>query len=68
MNDKLIAKAIECYIEQLEEENKVLKDFKSEISEVFVYHGITETDTDRLKKIISIVRCYENAIKDGDVK
>lgn len=66
MNDNLISKAIECYIEKIETENKVLKSFAHEICDVFNYHGKTETDNERIKIIISIVRCYENVLKDGD--
>lgn len=66
MNDKLITKAVECYIEKLEKENKALKDFAHEICDVFAYHGTNETDNDRIKNIISILRCYENIFKEGD--
>lgn len=66
MNDKLITKAVECYIEKLEKENKVLQDFAREICEVFDYHGTNETDSDRIKNIIRIVKCYESIFKDGD--
>lgn len=66
MNDKLITKAVECYIEKLEKENKALKEFAREICEVFDYHGTNETDNDRIKNIISIVRCYESIFKDGE--
>lgn len=66
MNDKLITKAVECYIKKIENENKSLKDFAREICEVFDYHGTNETDGDRIKNIISIVRCYESIFKDGE--
>lgn len=66
MNDNLITKAIECYIEKLEKENKALQDFAREICDVFEYHGIEETDKDRIFKILSIVRFYEDIFKDGD--
>lgn len=64
MNDKLISRAVECYTEKLEEENKVLKDFMRQIVEVFDYHGKNETDNDRLNKIIDIVRCYGNTFRE----
>lgn len=63
MNDSIITKAIECYIEKLEKENKALHDFGREICDVFAYHGTNETDNDRIKEIIRIVRCYENMFK-----
>ena len=64
MEDKIITKAVECYIEKLEKENKALQDFAREISDVLNYHGINETDHDRIKNIIRIVRCYENIFKE----
>lgn len=66
MNDNLVTKAIECYIEKIEKENKALKDFASEICDVFNYHGIEETNNDRLAKILGIVREYESIFKDGE--
>lgn len=63
MNDKFISKAVECYAEKLEEENKILKDFIKQIAECFDYHGKNDTDNDRLNKIINIVRCYEKKFK-----
>lgn len=35
MNDKLVQKALECYIEKLENRNKLLKDFCIEIRNAF---------------------------------
>lgn len=67
MNNKIITKAVECYIEMLEIENKALKDFAHEICDVFAYHGTNETDNDRIKQIISIVRCYEHIFKGGEI-
>jgi hypothetical protein len=64
MNDKLITKAIECYTEKLEEENKTLKDIIRQIGEVFAYHGKNETDKDRLNNIINIIRYYEKTFKE----
>lgn len=64
MNDKLITKAIECYTEKLEAENKTLKDIIRQIGEVFDYHGKDETVNDRLNNIINIIRCYENTFKE----
>lgn len=64
MNDKIISKAVECYTEKLEEENKVLKDFMRQIVECFDYHGKNENDNDRLNKIMNIVRCYANVFKE----
>lgn len=64
MNDKLIAKAVECYTEKLEEENKVLKDFIRQIVECFDYHSKNENDNNRLNKIMNIVKCYANVFKE----
>lgn len=64
MNENFISKAVECYAEKLEEENKVLKDIIRQIGEVFDYHGKNETDNDRLNKIINIIRCYEKIFKE----
>ena len=64
MNDKLVQRAVECYTEKLEEENKVLKDFIRQIVECFDYHGKNETDNDRLNKIMNIVRCYANVFRE----
>ena len=64
MNDKLVQRAVECYTEKLEEENKVLKDYIRQIVECFDYHGKNETDNDRLNKIMNIVRCYANVFRE----
>lgn len=63
MNEKLLDKAIECYITKLENENELLKKFRSEIIDCLAYHGINESDTDRINAIMCVKRYYDNAFE-----
>lgn len=66
MNDKLIQRAVECYTEKLEEENKTLKAFISQIADAFSYNGgKQERDNEEiLKDILNTLRCYGNVFKE----
>lgn len=66
MNDKLIAKAIECYTEKLEEENETLKDFMGQIADAFSFKGDNpdRTDKDILKDVSYVLRCYNEVFKE----
>lgn len=66
MNDKLIAKAIECYTKKLEEENKTLKDFMGQIADAFSFKGYNNdrTDKDVLNDVIYVLRCYDEVFKE----
>lgn len=56
--------AIECYIKKLEKENEALKNFRKEIIDCLTYHGIDESDTDRINEIMRVKRCYDNAFEE----
>lgn len=65
MNDKLIDRAVECYIEKLEEENKTLKDFIRQIEDTFkMFNGKSRTTDEIIKDIIDILRVYHDVFKE----
>lgn len=65
MNDKFISKAVECYTEKLEEENKVLKDFIRQIDDTFkIFNGKTQTTDEIIRDIIDILRVYHDVFKE----
>lgn len=66
MNDKLIARAIECYTEKLEEENKTLKVYMEQIADAFSFKGDNpdRTDKDILNDIMYVLRCYDDVFKE----
>lgn len=66
MNEKLISKAVECYAEKLEEENKALKAFMEQIADAFSFKGDNKnrTNKDILDDIINILRYYEEVYKE----
>ena len=67
MNDKLIQRAVECYTEKLEEENKTLRAFIVQITDAFSYNGGKKERDDKeiLKNIRNTLRVYANVFKEG---
>lgn len=67
MDDKLIAKAVECYTEKLEKENKTLKDFMGQIEDAFSFKGDNKdrTDKDVINDVIYVLRCYNDVFKEN---
>ena len=66
MNDKLISKAVECYVEKLEKENKTLKDTMRQITDAVSFKGdnTDRTDKDILNDIMYVLRCYDDVFKE----
>lgn len=67
MNEQLISKAVECYTEKLEKENKALKDFMGQIADAFSFKGDNKdrTNKDILNDVIYVLRCYDGLFKEG---
>lgn len=68
MNDKLVQKAVECYIEKLEEENKALKAIIRSIDDAFkikVFNGKSRTTNEIIEDIIDILRVHHDVFKEG---
>jgi len=64
-HDKLIAKAVECYTEKLEEENKVLKDIIRQIDDAFMsFNGKSKSTDDIINEIIDILKVYRDAFRE----
>lgn len=63
MNDKLIQRAVECYTEKLENENKTLKGFIAQISDAFTCDE-NRSNEEILKDILNTLRVYGNVFKD----
>ena len=65
MNNKLIERAVECYVENLEEENETLKDFMRQIANAvsFKADNRDRTDEDILNDIMYVLRCYDDVFE-----
>ena len=63
VNDKLIQKALECYIEKLEEENKTLKAFIAQIGDAFTC-DTNRSDKEIIKDILNTLRVYGNVFNE----
>ena len=63
MNDKLISRAVECYAEKLEEENKTLKAFIAQIGDAFTCNE-NRSDEEIIKDILNTLRVYGNVFKE----
>lgn len=63
MKDKIIERAVECYTEKLEEENKTLKAFIAQISDAYTCDR-NRSDEEILKDILNTLRCYANVFKE----
>ena len=68
MNEKLISKAVECYVEKLEEENKTLKASMEQIADAFSFKGDNKdrTDKDILNDVAYVLRWYEDVYKEEE--
>ena len=65
MNDKFISKAVECYAEKLEEENKVLKNIIRQIDDAFkMFNGKSRTTDEIIRDIIDILRVYHDVYRE----
>lgn len=65
MNDKLVQRAVECYTEKLEEENKTLKNIIRQIDDTFkMFNGKSRTTDEIIKDIIDILRVYHDIFKE----
>lgn len=64
MNDKLIARAIECYTEKLEEENTLLKDVLRKISNNFGSNAKGRTERDILDDVLNILMHYADIFEE----
>lgn len=65
MNDKLVAKAVECYIEKLEEENALLKKALRRIANTFGSNAKGRTERELLDDVLEAVIYYYDLIKEG---
>lgn len=61
MDEKIISKAVECYIEKLEEENKTLKKALRRIASNFGSNAKGKTDRELLDNVL------EDIIYCGDI-
>ena len=68
MNEKLISKAVECYVEKLEEENKTLKASMEQIADAFSFKGDNKdrTDKDILNDVMYVLRYYNDVFKEEE--
>lgn len=67
MNDKFVQRAVECYIEKLEEENKALKAIIRSIDDAFkikVFNGKSRTTNEIIEDIIDILRVHHDIFKE----
>lgn len=66
MNEKLISKAVECYVENLEKENEALKSFMEQIADAFSFKGDNKdrTDKDILNDVMHVLRYYNEVFKE----
>ena len=64
MNEKLISKAVECYIEKLEEENALLKKMFRRISSTFGSNAKGRTDRELLDDVLETVMYYTGMFKE----
>ena len=63
MNDKLIQRAVECYTEKLEAENKTLKGFIAQIADAFTCDK-NRGNEEIIKDILNTLRVYGNVFKE----
>lgn len=59
MNDKLIEKAVECYIEKLEEENAFLKKILRRITSTFGSNAKGRTEKELLDDVLETLMYYQ---------
>lgn len=64
MNEKLIPKAVECYVEKLEKENALLKKALRRISNTFGSNAKGRTERELLDDVLEAVIYYYDIIKE----
>jgi hypothetical protein len=64
MNDKLISKAVECYVEKLEKENAHLKKALRRIANTFGSNAKGRTERELLYDILETLMYYGDMIKE----
>lgn len=64
MDDKLIAKAVECYIKRLEEENALLRKMFRRITNTFGSNAKGRTEKELLDDVLETVMYYQGVIKE----
>lgn len=65
MNDKLIAKAVECYAENLEEENALLKKILRRIANTFGSNAKGRTDRELLDDVLETIMYYDDVFTEA---
>lgn len=63
MNDKLVQKALECYIEKLEKKNEIFKDFSLQIRDAFNCRG-NRNDEEIINDILNTVRTHPEVFNE----
>lgn len=64
MNDELISKAVKCYIEKLEEENKDLRKMYRRFYSIFGSNAKGRTERELLDDVLDILMYYGDAFKE----
>lgn len=65
MNDKLIAKAVECYTEKLEEENALLKKILRRIANTFGSNAKGRTERELLDDVLETIMYYNDVFTEA---
>ena len=65
MNDKLIAKAVECYAEKLEEENALLKKILRRIANTFGSNAKGRTERELLDNVLETIMYYDDVFTEA---
>ena len=63
MKDNLVHRALECYIEKLDEQNKILKEFSAEIRDAFICSA-NRSDEEIINDILNTIRRYSEVFKE----
>lgn len=66
MNEKLISKAVECYIKKLEEENALLKKILRRISNTFGSNAKGRTERELLDDVLETVMYYGDVFTEAE--
>lgn len=64
MNDKVMSKAVECYVEKLEEENALLKKALRRIANTFGSNAKGRTERELLDDVLETLMYYGDMIKE----
>lgn len=66
MNEKLISKAVECYIKKIEEENALLKKILRRISNTFGSNAKGRTERELLDDVLETVMYYGDVFTETE--